>query len=66
MTAIIVIWLIAALIGTLIGNTKGRTVEGLLLGLLLGVIGLIIVAALPKTDAKKAEEVEQLRTAMKP
>lgn len=45
---IYLIWLLCAVAGYFIGETKNRAGLGAVLGLLLGVIGVIIIAVMPK------------------
>jgi hypothetical protein len=48
----IVIWLGCAVIAALIGQSKNRSVVGsFLLGLILGLIGIVIIALMPKKAA---------------
>lgn len=62
---IVVAWIvIGAWVGGLIGASKGRTDEGVLWGVLLGVIGWIIVAVMPATPDKLAEQQLAVRDAV--
>ena len=52
-------WVLIATAGYHIGKSKGREGAGLALTLLLGLLGLVILACLPKTEAVKAAEAQQ-------
>src|SRR5580704_13980430 len=52
-------WALIATAGYHIGKSKGREGAGLALTLLLGLLGLLILACLPKTEAVKAAEAQQ-------
>jgi hypothetical protein len=43
-----IVWILFGYFGYLIGKPKGRETAGALLGFFLGIIGIIIVAVLPK------------------
>lgn len=46
----VLVWIACGVGGYFIGNTKGKAVLGAVLGLVLGVIGLIIIAVIPKSQ----------------
>lgn len=49
MTALIIVWLICGIVGALIAQTKNRRPwVGALLGGALGLVGILIVACLPR------------------
>ena len=53
----IIVWVICAFIAGGISSSKGRSYgEGFLLGLFLGIIGVIIVAVLPKNELGLEQE----------
>lgn len=49
-------------IGYLIGAYKGRPVLGCALGALFTILGILIIAVVPKTIEKKAEEHAAIRS----
>lgn len=49
----VLFWLLFVALGGWVGSTKGRTGMGVILSLLLGVLGILIVALLPETEAHK-------------
>ena len=51
-------WALIATAGYHVGKAKGRATTGLTLTILLGLIGLLILACLPKTQAVKAAEAQ--------
>jgi hypothetical protein len=55
----LVIWIGLIVAGYYVGKSKGRVALGIILTIILGLIGLIIVACLPKTAAAKAAEAQQ-------
>jgi hypothetical protein len=55
----VVIALACAFAGQAIGKSKGYPGAGFAIGLLLGVLGVVIVALLPKTEAAKAAEARR-------
>jgi hypothetical protein len=52
-------WALIATAGYHVGKYKGREAAGLALTILLGLIGLVILACLPKTQAVKAAEAQR-------
>jgi hypothetical protein len=52
-------WALIATAGYHVGKYKGRQTAGLVLTILLGLVGLLILACLPKTQAVKAAEAQQ-------
>jgi hypothetical protein len=60
LAALIILWVICAGAGMAIGISKGRPVLGLVLGGVLGIIGLVIMAFVPKSRAKRAEEQAEI------
>jgi hypothetical protein len=52
-------WALIAVAGYHVGKSKGRENAGLALTLLLGLIGLAILACLPKTEAIKQAEAQR-------
>ncbi|HLK77650.1 MAG TPA: hypothetical protein VKU77_28890, partial [Streptosporangiaceae bacterium] len=52
-------WALIVTAGYHVGKYKGREGLGLTLTVLLGLIGLLILACVPKTDAVKAAEAQQ-------
>lgn len=52
-------WALIATAGYHVGKAKGRATTGLTLTILLGLIGLLILACLPKTQAVKAAEAQR-------
>ena len=52
-------WALIVTAGYHVGKYKGREAAGLTLTILLGLIGLLILACLPKTQAVKAAEAQQ-------
>jgi len=59
MLVAVVVWLACAFAGQVIGKAKGYPGAGFAIGFLLGVLGVIIVALLPKTEAVKAAEARR-------
>jgi hypothetical protein len=57
---LLVVWIGLIVAGYFVGKSKGRVALGIILTVILGLIGLIIVACLPKTAAMKAAEAQQL------
>jgi hypothetical protein len=55
----LVIWIGIIVAGYFVGKSKGRVTLGIVLTIILGLIGLIIVAVLPKTAAMKAAEAQR-------
>jgi hypothetical protein len=59
----LLIWLVVAVgfgfAGWGVGNGKGRPALGAWLGFLLGLIGIIIIACIPKTEAAKQAEAQR-------
>jgi hypothetical protein len=54
-------WALIVTAGYHVGKYKGRETAGLILTILLGLVGLVILACLPKTEAvKEAEARRQL------
>jgi len=53
------IWLGSIIAGYRVGKQKGRVGAGLALTILFGLIGLIILACLPRTKAVKAAEAQR-------
>jgi hypothetical protein len=56
----LVVWIGLIVAGYYVGKSKGRVALGIILTVILGLIGLIIVACLPKTAAVKAAEAQRL------
>ena len=52
-------WALIVTAGYHVGKYKGRETAGLILTILLGLIGLVILACLPKTQAVKAAEAQR-------
>jgi hypothetical protein len=52
-------WALIATAGYHVGKYKGREAAGLTLTILLGLVGLLILACLPKTEAVKAAEAQR-------
>jgi hypothetical protein len=52
-------WVLIATAGYHVGKSKGREGTGLALCVCLGLLGLTILAFLPKTDAVKAAEAQR-------
>jgi hypothetical protein len=52
-------WALIVTAGYHVGKYKGRETAGLILTILLGLIGLVILACLPKTEAVKAAEAQR-------
>ena len=52
-------WALIVTAGYHVGKSKGRETAGLTLTILLGLVGLLILACLPKTEAVKAAEAQQ-------
>ena len=52
-------WALIVTAGYHVGKSKGREAAGLTLTILLGLIGLLILACLPKTQAVKAAEAQR-------
>jgi hypothetical protein len=52
-------WALIVTAGYHVGKSKGRQTAGLTLTILLGLIGLLILACLPKTRAVKAAEAQR-------
>jgi len=52
-------WALIVTAGYHVGKSKGREAAGLTLTILLGLIGLLILAFLPKTQAVKAAEAQR-------
>jgi hypothetical protein len=52
-------WALIATAGYHVGKYKGRETAGLTLAILLGLVGLLILACLPKTQAVKAAEAQR-------
>ena len=52
-------WALIVTAGYHVGKSKGRQTAGLTLTILLGLIGLLILACLPKTQAVKAAEAQR-------
>src|ERR1700722_16035273 len=52
-------WALVVTAGYHVGKSKGRQSAGLVLTILLGLVGLLILAFLPKTPAVKAAEAQQ-------
>ena len=64
----LLVWLVVAVgfgfAGWGIGKGKGRPTLGAWLGFLLGLIGIIIIACIPKTEAMKQAEAQRRYQAM--
>ena len=56
----LVAWGLIATAGYHVGKYKGRPTAGLVLTILLGLLGLLILACLPKTQEVKAAEYQQI------
>jgi hypothetical protein len=52
-------WALIVTAGYHVGKYKGRETAGLILTILLGLVGLVILACLPKTEAVKAAEAQR-------
>ena len=52
-------WALIVTAGYHVGKYKGRETAGLTLTILLGLVGLLILACLPKTQAVKAAEAQR-------
>ena len=52
-------WALIVTAGYHVGKYKGRETAGLILTIFLGLIGLLILAFLPKTQAVKAAEAQR-------
>ena len=52
-------WALIVTAGYHVGKSKGRATAGLTLTILLGLVGLVILACLPKTQAVKAAEAQR-------
>src|SRR5271154_1677193 len=52
-------WALIVPAGYHVGKYKGRETAGLTLTILLGLVGLVILACLPKTQAVKAAEAQR-------
>jgi hypothetical protein len=52
-------WALIVTAGYHVGKYKGRETAGLVLTILLGLVGLVILACLPKTQAVKAAEAQR-------
>jgi hypothetical protein len=52
-------WALIVTAGYHVGKYKGRETAGLILTILLGLVGLVILACLPKTQAVKAAEAQR-------
>ncbi len=52
-------WALIVTAGYHVGKSKGRATAGLTLTILLGLVGLLILAFLPKTQAVKAAEAQR-------
>jgi hypothetical protein len=55
----LIAWALIATAGYHVGKYKGRETAGLTLTILLGLVGLLILACLPKTQAVKAAEAQR-------
>jgi hypothetical protein len=53
------IWVGSIVAGIFLGRYKGREGAGIALTVLLGLLGLLILACLPRTDAAKIEEAQR-------
>jgi hypothetical protein len=49
----------STIVGSIVGDSKGRGWPGTLLGFLLGWIGVIIIACMSPTDAKRIERMQR-------
>ena len=56
---VLIITLACAFAGQAIGKPKGYPGAGFTIGLLLGVLGVVIVALMPETEAAKAARAQQ-------
>jgi hypothetical protein len=56
---VLVVTLGCAFAGQAIGKPKGYPGAGLAIGLLLGILGVVIVALMPETEAAKAARVQR-------
>lgn len=52
-------WALIATAGYHVGKSKGRAATGLTLTILFGLLGMLILACLPKTQAVKMAEAQQ-------
>jgi hypothetical protein len=52
---VLVSWALAVLAAYAIGRRKGRVPLGVVLGVVLGWVGVLILACLPRTHARKVE-----------
>ena len=52
-------WALIATAGYHVGKSKGRAAAGLTLTILFGLVGMLILACLPKTQAVKMAEAQQ-------
>ena len=52
-------WALIATAGYHVGKSKGRAAAGLTLTILFGLLGMLILACLPKTQAVKMAEAQQ-------
>ncbi len=52
-------WALIATAGYHVGKSKGRAAAGLTLTILFGLLGMLILACLPKTEAVKMAEAQQ-------
>lgn len=59
MSVLLIIAIICAALGGWIGNYKGYTVLGIILGALTGPVGLVIIAVIPRSNARKVEDAER-------
>ena len=50
-------WLIFATIGGIIGHHKGRLAMGIVWSLILGPLGILVIALMPKTQARQQARV---------
>jgi uncharacterized membrane protein len=63
-TAVLIVAVVCAFAGWAIGNRKGHPWAGLILGAVLGVLGILIMAFIPTSDARKiGRERERQRIA---
>jgi hypothetical protein len=58
MLVVVVVTLTCAFAGQAIGKPKGYPGAGFAIGLLLGILGVVIVALMPETEAVKAARVQ--------
>jgi hypothetical protein len=59
MTALIIIWILAAIIATIIGNRKGYPIQGFFLGLILGWIGVLAISLWRPSHAEMVRREEE-------